>query len=247
VQSSIISSRVTGAFTAVLVIVVLAFVASVHGASRLADLDLAVARARDVVEEIGVTSATLHEVESARRGYFRTRQKPILELYLVATKDAVAHLDRLRDLTSGDPAERRSVDGIRPLVAQQVTLVTDAIASRAPQPAEAEVASPPDDGTILTEQIRGLMAELEEDARARLHDRNAEASARTVKVIRGFGAIALIAMLLLGGAYYLLDRDAAVHDAVLEELRSYTRTPAAPGAPAHDALEESDRERASSG
>src|ERR1700675_2417391 len=64
VQSSIISSRVTGAFTAVLVILVLAFVASVHGASRLADLDLAVAHARDVVEEIGVTSATLHEVES---------------------------------------------------------------------------------------------------------------------------------------------------------------------------------------
>jgi methyl-accepting chemotaxis protein len=224
VQSSIISSRVTGAFIAVMVILVLAYVASVHGASRLADLDLAVTRARNVLEEVSVTGATLHEVESARRGYFRTHQKPILELYLLATKDAVAHLDRLRELTSGDPAQRRRVDAIRLLVAQQLTLVTDAIVPRSPQLPDTH-AEPPaaDEGTILTEQIRGLVVELGADARASLHDRDAEANARTVKVIRGFGAVALIALLLLGGAYYLLDRDAAVHDAVLEELRSYTR------------------------
>ena len=221
-QSSIISSRVTGAFIVVLIVLVLAFVASVHTASRLPDLDAAVSRARDVLEEVRVTNAVLRQVETARRGYFRSRQKPVLELYLTATKDAVSHLDTLRELTTGDPLQRQRADAISPLVAQQLTLVTNAIASPA-QPTEKEAAAvtAPDDGTVLSEQIHGLMIELEDDARARLREREAEASARTAKAIRGFGTIALIALLLLGGAYYLLDRDAAVHAAVLRELHAY--------------------------
>jgi CHASE3 domain sensor protein len=223
VQSPIISARVTSAFIAVLVILILAFVASVHSASHLADLDAATVRARDVLAEASITRVTMHELESARQGYFFTRQKPLLEIYLTATKDAVAHLDRLRDLTAGDPLQRRRVDALRPLVAQQVTLLTDAIAPRT-QPSEAQASAPAtDEGTILSEQISGLVAELEDDARTRLREREADVSARRVKVIRGFGAIALISLLLLGGAYYLLDRDAAVHAGVLKELQSYSR------------------------
>jgi len=230
VQSSIISARVTSAFIAVLVILVLAFVASVHSASRLAELDGAVARSRDVLTEASVTRVTLHELESARQGYFYTRQKPLLAIYLTATKDAVAHLDRLRHLTADDAVQRRRVDAFRPLVAQQVTLLTEAIVPH-PEPLAAQ-ANPlaSDEGTILSEQIRGLMGELEDDARDRLRDREAEVSARRVKVIRGFGSIALIGLLLLGGAYYLLDRDAAVHAAVLKELHSYTRPPSSTSA-----------------
>jgi CHASE3 domain sensor protein len=230
VQPSIISSRVTGGFAALLVMLVLVFIASVHGASRLADLDTAVARARDVLDEIGVTRSAFHEVESARRGYLLTRQSEFLELYLAAMKDAVAHLDRLRDLTGDDPAQRRRVDALGPLATHQLTLVTETIASSFNRPRDGAAPAPtpvPDDGTIVAEQIRGLMAELEDVEGARLRDREAEANARTVKVIRGFGAVALIALLLLGAAYYILDRDAAVHAAVLEELRMYSRSAAA--------------------
>ena len=74
-QSSIISARVTSAFIAVLVILVLAFVASVHSASRLAELDGAAARSRDVLTEASVTRVILHELESARQnnvcGWYR--------------------------------------------------------------------------------------------------------------------------------------------------------------------------------
>jgi len=221
VQSSIISGRVTGAFLAVLVILVLAFVASVRSASRLPDLDVAVTHAHELLDEIAVTRTTLHEVESARRSYFLTRQKPVLEAYLAATKDAVAHLDRLTDLTSGDPLQRRRVDAVGPLIAEQVTLLTNAIAAQ-PQAGEPQ-ATAPDDGSTISEQIRGFMLELEDDARAKLRDDEIEASSRRAKVIRSFGAIALISLLLLGGAYYVLDRDAAVHAVVLEELHAYRR------------------------
>jgi CHASE3 domain sensor protein len=223
VQPSIISSRVTGGFAALLVILVLVFIASVHGASRLADLDTAVGRTHDVLDEIGVTRNALREVETARRGYLLTRQSEFLELYLSAMKNAVANLDRLRDLTGDDPAQRRRVDALGPLAAHQLTLVTEAIASSLNRPRDV-VAPTPDDGTIVAEQIRGLVTELEDTERERLRDREAEANARTMKVIRGFGAVALIALLLLGTAYYILDRDAAVHAAVLEELRMYSRS-----------------------
>jgi len=227
VQPSIISSRVTGGFAALLVILVLVFIASVHGASRLADLDTAVGHAREVLDEIGVTRNALREVETARRGYLLTRQSEFLELYLSAMKDAVGHLDRLRDLTGDDPAQRRRVDALGPLAARQLTLVTEAIASSLDRPRDvAAPASAPNDGTIVAEQIRGIVIELEDTERERLRDREAEANARTVKVIRGFGAVALIALLLLGTAYYILDRDAAVHAAVLEELRRYSRSAA---------------------
>lgn len=229
-QPSIISSRLTGGFAVVLVILVVTFLASVNGASRLVDLDAAVGRARGVLEEIGATRGILGEVEYARRGYLLTHENTFLELYLAAMKDAVAHLDRLRELTLDDPGQRRRVDAIGPLAARQLTLVTEAIASSSGRPRDVAAAEPlPDDGAIVTEQIRGVVAELETRARARLRETESDANSRTVKVIRGFGAVALVALLLLGAAYYVLDRDAAVHAAVLEELRMYSRPAAQTG------------------
>ena len=233
VQPSIISSRVTSGFAALLVILVLVFVASMHGASRLADLDSAVGRARDVLDEIGVTRNALREVETARRGYLLTRQGEFLDLYLAAMKDAVGHLDRLRELTADDPPQRRRVDALGPLAAYQLTLVTEAIASSLARPRE--VAAPAlDDGTVAAGQIRGIVAELEGAEHECLRDREAETNARTAKVIRGFAAVALIALLLLGTAYYILDRDAAVHAAMIEELRMYSRAASSERVPRSD-------------
>jgi CHASE3 domain sensor protein len=224
VQPSIISTRVTGAFAALLLMLVVTFVATVHGAARLADLDAAVTRARDVLAEIGATRGALREAEHARRGYLLTREDERLKLYLVAMQDTVAHLDRLRDLTADDPGQRHRVDAIGPLVAQQLTRVTNTVASAAEgKGVPAGVEPLPDDGTIVGEQMRGLAVELEDGERARLREREADANVRTVTVIRGFGAVALAALLLLGAAYYVLDRDAAVHAAVLEELHMYAR------------------------
>jgi CHASE3 domain sensor protein len=139
----------------------------------------------------------------------------------------------LRELTGDDPPQRRRVDALGPLAAHQLTLVTEAIASSLARPRE--VAAPAlDDGTVVAEQIRGIVAELEGAERERLRDREAEANARTVKVIRGFGAVALIALLLLGTAYYILDRDAAVHAGMLEEVRMYSRAASSEGVPHSD-------------
>jgi len=236
VQPSIISSRVTGGFAALLVVLVLVFVFSVHGASRLGDLDAAVAHTRDVLDEIAVTRNALHEVETARRGYLLTRQSEFLELYLAAMKQAVAHLDRLRELTDDDPPQRHRVDALGPLAARQLTLVTEAIALPLDRPRD--VAARVDDGTVVAEQIGGIVAELEYAEREHLRDREADANTRTVKVIRGLGAIALIALLLLGTAYYILDRDAAVHAALLDELRRYSRAASSDIPPRSDVASE---------
>lgn len=228
-QPSSISSRVTAGFAALLVILVITFLASVHGASQLADLDAALGRTRTVLEEIGATRTSLRDVERARLGYLLAHENAFLELYLTAMKDGVAHLDRLRELTANDPGQRRRVDAIGPLAARQLTLVTAAIAPSSERRRDGAAAEPlSDDGAVVAEQIRGLVAELEADARAHLRERELDVRTRTVKVIRGFGTVALVALLLLGAAYYILDRDAAVHAAVLEELRIYSR-PGAPG------------------
>jgi len=238
VYRSILSPHVTGGLAALLAILVIAFVASVHGASRLADLNAGVARSREVLNAIEVLRSSLREVESTRRAYLLTHESQFLELYLSLTKEAVTDLDRLRQLVGDDPAQRRRIDGISPLLARQLTLVTNAIAPTAAAPAAdaARVAS--DDATIVTEQIRGLVAELEVAEETRLRERERDTNVRTVKVIRGFAAVALVALLLLGAAYYILDRDAAVHAAIIEELRIHARaTPDdAPAAhPAHSA------------
>lgn len=219
---SLISSRITATFAALFAILVVIFLVSVHGASRLAELNGDVTHGRTLIEEIERTRSILREVESARRGYLLTRENEFLELFLALTKQGVAHLDRLRDLTADDAAQRRRVDAIGPLVARQLALVTDVIAAsdRTRDPAAAR--PPSGDGAVVTQQILGLVAELQDTETTRLWEREAEANARTMKVIRGFGVVALVALLLLGGAYYVLDRDAAVHAAVLEELHMYT-------------------------
>jgi CHASE3 domain sensor protein len=242
VHPSLTSSRLLAGFAVLFAALLVTFVASVHGASRLPGLNAGVAHAREVLEEIRVTRSSLREADAARRGYRLTREGEFLELFLATTKDAVAHLDRLRALTDDDPAQRRRVDAMGPLVARQLALVTDAIAG-SDRPAAPEAAAA--DGAIVGEQIRGLVAELHDDEEATLREREADANARTVKVIRGLGAVALVALLLLGGAYYVLDRDAAVHAAVVEELRRYTRPAVAvetsPSAPDGGTLADGER------
>ncbi len=217
-----ISVRVTVGFLALFVVLVAAFLANVHAASRLSELSANVTRSREIVREIELTRTTLRDLESARRGYVITREDQFLELFLAMTKENVARLDRLRDVTADDPAQRRRVDGIAQLVAQQLAIVTDTIGNasdrtRTPD----EIRSAAHEGDVVTNQILGLVAELQDAETTRLRDREAEANARTVKVIRGFGVIALIALLLLGAAYYIVDHDAAVHAALLEELRMH--------------------------
>lgn len=245
-QPSIISSRASAGFAALLLILVVIFVASVRGASRLVDLGTAVTRARDVLQDVGAARATLRELESARRAYLLTRERMLLEVYLATMNDASTRLARLRALGDDDPAVRRRVDAITALVARQSTLVADAIADA--EGRHTAAADPlPDDGAVSSEQIRRLGAELEAGARARLREREADANQCTVAVVRGFGGVALVALLLLGAAYYLLDRDAGAHAAELEALHDHRRaTPAErarPGEPEAAATGKSEHER----
>lgn len=217
------SSRVAGILAALLAILVITFVVNVRGAARLADLNAAVARDREIVDDIETTRTTLHEVENARRGYLLTGQNEFLELYLALTKESVRRLDRLRGLTADDPAQRRRVDAIGTLVARELALVTDAIATTANRPREQQARQLSDEGKVVTEQMRALVDEMRQAQTLRLRTHDAEATTRTAKVIRGFAAIAFVALLLLGAAYYVLDRDAAVHTALAEQLRVQAR------------------------
>jgi CHASE3 domain sensor protein len=217
------SSRVAGVLAALLAILVITFVVNVRGAARLADLNAAVTRDREVLDRIETTRTALHDVESARRGYLLTGANEFLELYVALTKESVGRLDRLRGLVADDPAQRRRVDAIGTLVARELARVTDAIATTADRPHERPAPQLAEEGKVVTEQMRALIDDMEQAQRSRLRIHDGEADARTAKVIRGFAAIALVALLLLGAAYYVLDRDAAVHSTLAEQLRLQDR------------------------
>jgi CHASE3 domain sensor protein len=214
-----ISSRVAGVLAALLAILVITFIVNVRGAARLADLNAAVTRDREVLDRIETARTALHDVENARRGYVLTGANEFVELYVMVTKESVGRLDRLRELVADDPAQRRRIDAIGVLVARELALITDAIATTDDRTRQRPAPQLAEEGQVVTEQMRALIDDLEQAQRSRLRMHDGEADIRTAKVIRGFAAIALVALLLLGAAYYVLDRDAAVHSTLAEQLQ----------------------------
>ena len=150
------------------------------------------------------------DAESGVRGYVATGDERFLAPYQGAAAESAKRLKGLRQLTSGNAAQQKRLDALEPLVSRRFDHLGKELQSleEGGLPAAREFMKK-GEGLRLTNSIIQVAAEMENEERRLLVQRNAAAEASTRRINAIILAGSLVAIGLLFGAAVIIGRDAA--------------------------------------
>jgi len=149
----------------------------------------------------------LKDAETGQRGFVITGDETFLAPYTAAVKDLPGVLKETRALTLDNPNQQRRLDEVEPLAAHKISELARTIEMRRSVGFEAtQKAIAAGEGKRAMDDIRGVMAEMENEERDLLRQRTAEAdsAASTGRVAIVLGT--LLSVLLTSLAGFLLVR-----------------------------------------
>src|SRR5512143_2342701 len=152
-----------------------------------------------VLETLQGVLSSLQDAETAERGFIITGDPGYLDPYSEGRKVALGRVDRLAELTKGDPAQRERVEAMRPLVARKLDVLERAIAARKAEggfEAAREVVLS-GEGKRIMDVLRAQVGEMETAERQLLAERTlaSAAAARTALVTNAIGGLASLGLL----------------------------------------------------
>lgn len=210
---------------------------SYRDTQQLAENDRWVAHTRHVLEAIGEVHASIEEAEAGQRGFLVTGDDVYLEKYEHAERHVQEGLRHLESVTADNPAQQRRAAALDALAQARLERLSDTIAVRREQGAEAAAALVASaEGRRLMERIR-----TEADAMKRVEDRllaqrsaESETSLRRKAVTNAIGT--LLGLAALGLAFVLFRRALAERASAEERARREAVRQAAIGELRHLAL-----------
>jgi PAS domain S-box-containing protein len=212
-----VQKRVTLGFGLVLAVLVANILLSYWNVRRLLASNRRVAHIQEVRAALDDFLALLRDAEAGQRGFLVTGD----ESYLVPYREATAELDgvprvrrqldRLRDLTIADPVQAERIPTLAEESDRKLAELEETVRlRRQPGGMEAAVAVVrAGRGKRAMDAIRETSAAMaaEEEARLRARSWESEAAAGGLRLMLAVGAV--LAIVLLGLAYYLVRRAAA--------------------------------------
>src|SRR5918911_2282002 len=128
-----------------------------------------VAHSHEVLDELDGTLSSVKDAETGQRGFIITGDEEYLQPYAAALPAIGRHLMRLKELTEGDAAQRRSLGELEGRIADRLALINDAIElRRASGFAAAEQVISTGRGKKIMDDIRALVAEMSARENAQL-------------------------------------------------------------------------------
>jgi methyl-accepting chemotaxis protein len=198
-------------FGLALLILVIVGAMSYHSTRLLITNDEWVAHSHRVVEALESVIAQMTNAETGQRGYLLTGLERYLEPYHTATGAIDGKTTELGSLTADNPAQQHRLDLLRPLVAAKFAELQETISLRREKGFDAalEVVLS-DKGKQTMDNIRKLIAEMQDDENKLLKQRADEskssAEATTSTILWG----SLAAFLLVGVSGTLIQRSITV-------------------------------------
>jgi methyl-accepting chemotaxis protein len=169
---------------------------------KLIDNSEWVAHTHQVLSSLDNLVAQIATAESSRGGYLLTGRELYVEPYRPATKAIDTALRELRRLTVDNSQQQRRLDLVAPLIAARLGLLQQTIDLKNEKNMEAalEIINS-DKGRALTEDVRKLIAEMEDEEEGLLKQRNEESnlSAQATKSTIFFGSLAAFALVGVSG------------------------------------------------
>ncbi|GEA85872.1 MAG: methyl-accepting chemotaxis protein [Cellulomonas sp.] len=154
-----------------------------------------------VLNETDAILSSLKDAETGQRGFLVTGVDSYLAPYTAARSAVNAHVVKLKELTSDNPAQQERLSEIEPLISSkfaEMQQTVDAYKSDGFEAAQEIVLS--DAGKAVMDEIRGILASVESDEQ-RLLTQRAEAATQTANttklaVVGGTGIAAVVVLLL---------------------------------------------------
>jgi PAS domain S-box-containing protein len=205
--------------TAIVVLVSLSFYSYHRLQKRNVDQEW-VNHTHQVLEQLDAVLVDLVNAETGERGYVIAGEESYLEPYEGAIRRIHADLERVRQLTSDNARQQRSLNELEPLFAGKLSELRNRIDIRKREGlAAAAAAIQTGNGQELTNQVRRAIGAMQQEEQRLLAERSSEAAAslHQARWIGGIGNLLFFLALILAGV--LTSREMAKRRRAEEKLR----------------------------
>ena len=201
-----VGARIAAGFLAGLVLIAAIGLSAYVSTQRLIEQNRSVAHTYEVVKDLEHALSALKDAETGQRGFILTGEDRYLEPYDAAAGEIQHDIDALIELTRDNPVQQESLQQIEKLSAAKLAELRETIELRKKSgldPALAIVRS--DRGKQIMDQLRVVVAEMEQRER-RLLDQRKEAAAasanRSIQTVSlwmplGLLLLAIVAVVLM--------------------------------------------------
>ena len=207
-MSKILHRRLTVYFALGLAVLGVNVAVSYSHIRRLIENNALVTHSQEVIITLERMLSTLKDAETGQRGYLLTGSPNYLEPYNSAIAQIYQQVERLQTLTSDNAAQQQRLQTLQPLINEKLNELNQTILLRQTRgPAAAERVVLSDRGKQVMDQIRVIVAQMQQEEENLLALRSQQSRNSIRQTTLALDLIAFFTLLLLVGVYALVTRD----------------------------------------
>src|ERR1017187_7612299 len=196
-----LNATTTGGFLLGIVLMVAVAAVSYNFTRQLQRTGILVGHSQEILKEIEEVEVSMLELETDQHSYIITGDETLLEEWDALETAVQEHLDKLRELTSDNPNQRRRLDRIQPLIAERIRRGDETLLARRRRgfsAAQERVSA--GTGRALLEECNRIFKEMEDDEYALLAKRQkySETASQMTFLLLPLGVFLSLAGLSLG-------------------------------------------------
>ncbi|HYA16488.1 MAG TPA: CHASE3 domain-containing protein, partial [Bryobacteraceae bacterium] len=197
-----IGTRIVAGYVLALIVVGAVGVVAYRSLAELIDTADWVTHTHLVKETLAGTLSAVQDAETGQRGFVLTGEERYLAPYTDALRTVDADIARIKDLTPDNPRQQERLNNLRPLVTGKLAELAETIALRRQRGEKAAVdVVLTDRGKNLMDDIRRVVAQMDEEESSLLRERDAKAKSTaqfaSSSLITG-GLVALVLVSIVG-------------------------------------------------
>lgn len=191
-----------------------------RGVAAQTDAHYWVEHTQQVLLELSRIDSLLTQAESGQRGFLYTNNEQYLAPYGRAIDEIESHLDRLAELTADNPMQRVRMPQLRDIVQHKFSEMAETIRIYGEGDVDAAKALvQSDDGLFTMQQIRGVLADMQQ-AEITLEKRRTEEYARSVRrTVASVYLTTVVAVFGLGFLAFYILREIRLRERHAEQIR----------------------------
>ncbi len=217
-----IERKIFGGFGLALAMLIGIAVIAYDSTRKFQETNRWVTHTHEVLTELESMLSLVTDLESGHRGYVITGDERYLAAYDIAIKTLPGQVMHIRNLTADNPAQQRRLDGLEPLVAENLRFRTEAIRLQKAQGMDAGRS------IIMThlgktqgERIRRTIAEMKAVEHRLLALRSEESDVRANRTIGVLASGGLLALVLIALASVVVKRSLDARTRAEEERNRF--------------------------
>jgi PAS domain S-box-containing protein len=175
---------------------------------------------QNVLLELSQIESLLTQAESGQRGFLYTSNERYLEPYTRASAEVESHINRVAELTADNPVQQPRIPELRELTQHKLAELAETIRlDRAGDLDAAKVLVQTDDGLLTMQQIRAVLADMQQEE-ITLASRRTQAYSQSVKrTVASIYATTVVAILGLGFLAFYILREVRLRERHAEQIR----------------------------